>query len=192
MTKIVIAKYKEDLSWTTKLPPEIEVCVVNKDEGGDLPNNAGREANSYAWYILQNWDTLEGEYIFSQGRYDDQAPNFPEEIMTDRRYFGKIYICDDKGFPNYPNLCLDRYCEMFGVNVEKGSPYMFRCGGFFKLSAAEIKDKGKDWWQKVFDVTSVEPESSHCFERLWSCLFPALQDDFYRDGEADFSHWRML
>lgn len=170
--KLVIAKYREDVSWAYKLP--VEVVIVDKSEGGDLPNNAGREANSYFWYILANWGNLEGEYVFSQGRYDDQAPELPSQIEH-KRYFGHEYQCDANGFPNYPNLCLDRYCEEFGL--PKQQKYFFKCGAFFKVSAEEIKMYPREWYEKAFEISSVEKESSHCFERLWPIIFPRLQPD---------------
>ena len=182
--KLVLAKYKEDISWAFRLLNDhrlTDVIVMNKDEASyktgfdyDLKNDAGREATSYFRYIIENYDTLEGEYVLSQGRCEDQAPELPEKIFSDQRYFGYRYDCDANGFPNYPNLCLSAYCELFDLPPQE--QYRFRCGSFFKVSAEEIRSKSLGWYQKAFQIASVEAVSSHCFERLWPIIYPKLQE----------------
>jgi len=68
----VIARYNEDISWVSKL--KIPYLIVNKGDPIDdrntvcIPNDInGREAHTYIWYILQNYENLPDSVIFLQG-----------------------------------------------------------------------------------------------------------------------------
>lgn len=84
MYKCVIAKYKEDLSWTKDLP--CEVIVLNKDPDDSSweinYNNIGRESESYTRYIIDNYDTLDinDTIIFLQGNPFDHLSK--EELLS--------------------------------------------------------------------------------------------------------------
>lgn len=68
----VIARYREDVSWVSKL--KIPYLIINKGDPIDNPNCVcipnsvnGREGHSYIWYILQHYDNLPDSVIFLQG-----------------------------------------------------------------------------------------------------------------------------
>jgi len=173
--KIIVAKYKEDVSWTDKLGGE--VIVINKDPAiktsYDLPNHAGRECSSYLDYIVKNYDSLEGEYLFTQGRYDDQAPEIIDQLFA-KRYFGHYYECNADGVPHII-APLHTYARFLGV--DRQDRYKFRCGAFMRLNADHIKEHSKEYYEMMLRVCKEEPISSHCYERLWSLIFPILQKD---------------
>ena len=71
MYKCVVAKYKEDVSWTEDLP--CEVTIINKDPNDNrfqinLPNT-GRESDTYCHYIIENYENIQPDdrIIFLQG-----------------------------------------------------------------------------------------------------------------------------
>ena len=74
----VVAKYKEDISWTEKL--DCEFIIVNKDPDDDRfeinYKNIGRETETYAravvenYYKLLNYDSV----VFLQGHPFDHCP----------------------------------------------------------------------------------------------------------------------
>jgi len=71
-TLVVISRYHEDIDWVSKL--KIPYLIVNKGDPIDDPNTVcipndinGREAHTYIWYILQNYDNLPDSVIFLQG-----------------------------------------------------------------------------------------------------------------------------
>jgi hypothetical protein len=77
--KVVVARYAEDLSWLRMFRGE-EVEIVNK--GTALPwvgvgwkvqelMNVGREAHSYLWWIVDNYDRLPDVVFFTQGQVVD-------------------------------------------------------------------------------------------------------------------------
>ena len=68
-TKLVLARYKEDISWSD----EFKNNRVVYDKSGTNTNpefinleNTGREAGTYLQYILDNYDNLPDVTIFSQ------------------------------------------------------------------------------------------------------------------------------
>lgn len=77
--KVVVARYAEDLSWLRIFRGE-EVEIINK--GAELPwkgvgwtehnaMNVGREAHSYLWWVVENYDRLPDVCFFTQGQVAD-------------------------------------------------------------------------------------------------------------------------
>lgn len=87
---MVVARYCEDISWISRVPPEIEIFIMNK--GPDdccLPplsrrhiyetfalSNVGREAHSYLSYIVSHFSDLPDKVIFTQGDPFEHSPHF--------------------------------------------------------------------------------------------------------------------
>tara|TARA_Y100001968_G_scaffold331882_1_gene388079 strand:+ start:856 stop:1563 length:708 start_codon:yes stop_codon:yes gene_type:complete len=81
-TQIIIARYKEDLSWLDPYCSDYKITVYNK--GPELSNhkftkllelpNVGRESHTYLYHIVKNYNTLDKYLIFLQGRIDDLYP----------------------------------------------------------------------------------------------------------------------
>jgi hypothetical protein len=77
--ELVIARYDEDLSWISRVPPEYDLTIVNK--GAPLtvklpPRSTimtmfnsphGRESESYARFICERYDSLADYTFFAQG-----------------------------------------------------------------------------------------------------------------------------
>jgi hypothetical protein len=59
---VVIAKYKENVSWVKDL--QCAYKIYDKDK--DIPN-VGREAETYLRYIIENYDNLPDHVVFLQG-----------------------------------------------------------------------------------------------------------------------------
>ena len=69
MVQIVIAKYKEDVSWINKLTHNF--IIYDKS---DLPidgsiklKNIGREGETFLYYIVNNYNNLDEVTVFLQG-----------------------------------------------------------------------------------------------------------------------------
>ena len=78
--KIVIGRYREDLSWA--LPYREHIIIYNKGE--QLVNqfsdqrfvpNVGRETHTYYQYIVDHYDCLDNFTIFLQGNPFDHSPD---------------------------------------------------------------------------------------------------------------------
>ena len=70
MKTVVIAKYNENIDWVKELNDDIKVDIVQK--GVDL-EVFGREAASFFYYIVKNYDNLDGYYYFVQGNPFDHC-----------------------------------------------------------------------------------------------------------------------
>ena len=69
-TRLVIAKYKEDISWINKIKNH-NITVYDKSEDPikdsiKLPN-VGREGHTFLYHIVQNYDNLDDITVFLQG-----------------------------------------------------------------------------------------------------------------------------
>lgn len=79
---LVVAKYKEDVSWLSKV--NIPYTVYDKSDDPMLYSfrlpNVGREAHTYLYYIVENYHRLPDVVIFSQGDPISHTRNFIEKI----------------------------------------------------------------------------------------------------------------
>jgi len=86
---LVVARYREDLSWLTKLPPDIEVVVYNKGPSLKDPkvlarighlerlSNQGKEADTYLHHLASfRVRDEKGWTIFCQGDPFPHSPDF--------------------------------------------------------------------------------------------------------------------
>ena len=93
-TVLVVARHTEDLAWLKDVPPEIEVCIINKGPplhvGGFVfqRDNVGREAESYVAYLVSQYDSLPDRIIFSQGDPFEHSPHFLDLLKEHRRWTG--------------------------------------------------------------------------------------------------------
>lgn len=174
---LVVARYQEDVDWINKVEPVVKKVVVQK--GVDL-EVFGREAASFIWYILQNYDSLSGYYYFVQGSPFDHAPNILSGInskpVSDYVEFGEIEVEDDKyGVPHHVGL---PYIEIFEYLFQKPCPERFsfkKGGGQFCVSAKNIKQHSKDFYERAFEMLKVHEKAPWVFERLWRSVFSTKQ-----------------
>jgi hypothetical protein len=165
---IVLAKYKEDTSWADAYD---SVFVVEK--GVHLPNE-GREPTSYLWYIMENYDSLEGKYFFLQGDPRDHCPGIAKELGNtegDFRWFSERanYTCDMMGRP-HDNVDLRAFLNACGIEYDKNNITFTGCC-LFMISADKLKSKPKEYYQKVYDAVVNTPRGAYAFERTLELIF---------------------
>lgn len=150
----IIARYNEDISWAN----DIEKFVVQKDE--HLPN-IGRETSSYFWYIINNYESLSGEYTFVQGRKQDH----PVHVFD--------HNCDLNGSPHHPGLNLKELANDLGIEIP--DQIQFTRGAQFTVSAEQIKKRELEWYKKAYDIAMLDDGTCgsypYRFERLWKYIF---------------------
>jgi hypothetical protein len=75
--EIVIARYKEDISWSSVYK---DICCIYNKGSKELEyqcenvvqlNNVGREAHTYLYHIINRWDYLATKTLFTQGNIID-------------------------------------------------------------------------------------------------------------------------
>ncbi len=88
MNSIVIARYKEDISWVLEIPPDFEVFLYNKGDPISDPRllarinhlivrpNVGRESETYLFHMINNLADGNGFTVFAQGDPFEHSPDF--------------------------------------------------------------------------------------------------------------------
>ena len=65
--EVVVARYREDISWTTALGLPVTIYDKSGDPGPLALPNIGRETHTYLTHILRRYDTLAAATVFVQG-----------------------------------------------------------------------------------------------------------------------------
>ena len=168
--KYIVAKYKEDTSWTDSLDGDVHIIEKEKYSKilkKSLENN-GRESSTYLEFIISQYDTLDGYYCFLQGNPFEHCDNIPS-LECDFMPIGKYFIpCDNMGNPHHPNLPVGKYYEMlFGKDIFF---YSFLAGAQFIVSSSRITSRPKDFYEKLLSLHSTEPLMPWIMERLWGYI----------------------
>jgi hypothetical protein len=72
--EVVVAKYREDVSWTTRLGLPTTIYDKSGAPGGLALPNIGRESHTYLTHIVGRYETLAGHTVFVQGAPFDHMP----------------------------------------------------------------------------------------------------------------------
>ena len=121
---LVVARYKEDLSWISQVPHHFNIIVYNKDDSRPIqkkysvyskvftsappiptvnhPNviiitlpNVGRESDTYLHHIITNYNKLADTTIFTQGDPFTHSPDFLK-LLEKTDQFGDIQPLTDR------------------------------------------------------------------------------------------------
>lgn len=184
---IVVAKYKEDVSWVLKYKEEHDVFLYDKsDDPFDEPGiqykklpNIGRESHTYLTHIVENYHTLSDYVIFSQGKHDQHVSNFNLLFSSGAGFYP---------FPYQPNFRLDYWSSPLAPNkedlnfeqwmkkyvVEDLLPSMIpvSLGATFCVTKDYILSRPLEYYKKLLlQLDSLNPEVGHFFERAWFYIF---------------------
>jgi len=167
---IVVAKYNEVTDWVEQIEGW-NYFVVTKDI--HMPN-VGRESLSYLWYILENWDTLQGHYVFLQGNPAPHWHSFREKLPSleqrDFLWLGDYgYECFHNGSPNHSGLPIKEIADKIDVILPE--KIKFLAGGQFIISAEKIKSNPKEFYQKLYDLHMEYEKMPWVIERLWGYIY---------------------
>lgn len=157
----VVARYNENTNWCRD-------CVIIS-KGKDIPNE-GREASSYAWYILQNYDNLPEKITFCQGRPFDHAPTIlTDDISKDFTIHGQTYQSDHNGSPHHYGLEIKQLADKLGIEIPKKLDFIV--GAQFTVSREKILKHPKEFYNNLYNLANTFPEAPWCLERLWIYIF---------------------
>jgi len=171
---IVIAKFKEDVSWVKDLT--VDFVCYNK-LNGSLPN-VGREAHTYLHHIVQNYNILYDEMIFTQGNPFDHCDSFIDVANTDTLasefvVFSKwIVDCDEFGAPNHRGLDIKSvWTKLFSIECPK--TFRFGSGATLGVKKNRILFRSKEFYIKCLKMLeyATDPIEGYIFERLWPTIF---------------------
>jgi len=199
--KIVISRYKEDISWANGLSHDCHVLIYDKSgepcvSSAVLPTvlptvslaNVGREGHTYAYHILTHYDTLDDYTVFLQGYPFDHSPQLETQLreIRDRIAQGTQpdfqYVSQRVLFSNLERCPYDITLKMIPVYekvfgsfeaTKKGHPFVFGAGAQFVVSRAAIQSRPRAFYQNLCAVLDydVNPMEGFSVERFWQMIF---------------------
>lgn len=180
--ELVVAHYEEDLAWLDDFSFLNRKVYSKGASGGEHPlPNIGREAHSYLYHIIENYDSLAEVTVFIQGHPHDHVSRLFEKITaldsaTDFLYLGDdILVEDGRGVPPQPGLKLaEFYSKLFGNKPPEH--YSCRAGACFAVSRTCIHSRPLSFYQKALDLVLSESQGPWAIERLWHLIFDAKAD----------------
>jgi len=159
---VVVAKYKEDVSWTGELHDQNEYHIKVYDKEHDYPN-VGREAETYLRFILENYDNIPEYTAFVQGHPFD--------------HFEKhIFLSHLKNYKTCKSL-ITLFEGDLSTNIT------FSIGAQFIVQRENILYRPKWFYEKIYNVLVRENPQSYgltntkclvcpwSLERLWLYIF---------------------
>jgi hypothetical protein len=197
--EIVVARYREAVSWLRNTPPRFAVTIY--DKGGSLEplpgtrierlENAGFEAHSYLHHITSNYDRLSPLTVFCQGHPFDHAHDLHpflrsldrgETVVPGFHWLGFIIDSDDpRGHrlfvpwsknKDQRELFLD---EFYARLLDEPAPAWthFYVGAQFAVSRAQIRKRPLAFYQRALELSLTFPDAGSCLERVWDRVFLA-------------------
>lgn len=197
-THIVVARYKENIEWTSLLP---NMFLYNKGPDVDVPSiplhNVGREGHTYYHHIVTHYDNLPDAIVFLQGNPFDHSPRLFDDLQMlfqkrARRFaslsthilsFDMInatswhenlhsYLYKLPAIPKHMGVHI--YKKLFGVHPPLTSKkYKFGCGAQFMVSKKAILRHPKSFYEKIVDLLShsSNPVEGFVMERFHPLIF---------------------
>lgn len=187
ISNIVVARYNEDLTWLKDTFKDDDVFVYNKGEfikSSELPRawklfhikNVGREAHTYLYHIVKNYERLADVTAFIQGRIEDH-----------------IEEKDDQGNVKKPvqflwDIAKQAYDEGISGNTfyvhpsVKGAP-----SPWFKIADYRddsLKDSGRTFGEWFANFIAMEYPLSENFLWYGAALFAVSKENILRHPKA--------
>lgn len=200
MLDLIVARYNENLNWLRRVPPRFRVVVYDKGEpeasatGSKCLPNIGREAHTYLWHIIENYETLADITVFCQGKPFDHASDFHQSLrnlaetpeISDFTPFGHIVDTDDarggllftRWSKNEDGHELDMHSFHRALFGDVGPrEYTFRLGAQFAVTQQIIRNRPRAFYERALQVAIDFPDAAHCFERSWPLVFGVPNPD---------------
>ncbi|GAB3943500.1 hypothetical protein GCM10028805_09820 [Spirosoma harenae] len=206
MLKLVVAHYTENLNWLRNIPANIQTTVYDKNPddltkpNGILLPNVGREAHTYLYHIISQYDSLADWTVFCQGKPFDHAFDFKKSLRlfaedpdaispTGFRWLGHLIDTDDNQghrlfqpwSKNEDGRGLDLQSFHRAVFGTDGPDYYtFVLGAQFAVHRDVLRQRSLSFYENALTVSTSFPDAAHCFERSWNHVLgvPGIDPDW--------------
>lgn len=197
---LIVARYKEDLSWITSEYDNIFVYNKGEEDINGTFNitklkNVGRESHTYIYHIVNKYNNLNEINIFSQGSINDHgfSESYLHKLYIEAQIYGyslnkNFYPEWVEPFGGYKNFKINNHGNK---PVSKSRHTLYEWKKHFEISDDEGKFK---WYQKAIfaisreyihtrplkfyesllndpELNELDPEIGHFYERSWAKIF---------------------
>lgn len=159
--EVIIARYKEDISWTSSLTHPFKIYNKNLEDKHlfelNLPN-VGREGHTHFSYIVDNYNHLPDYIAFLQGNPFDHCPNVIEQInhFNFKSQFLPLGNTFRERLEEYPHILqeVETYSKKIGFPLVQ--PLYYVPGAQYIINKTLILTKPIEYYRSI--VTSVSNE----------------------------------
>lgn len=200
---LVIARYKEDLSWIYHITnPDIELVILNKNKDKlkikSLVNNnkvkiiylanIGREAHSFLYYISTFYNQLSDYTIFIQGNPFDHYSSILEFI--NKKHYNKFMPLNDQsikiGENQKPTEILLKSLIEYPIKqktheygpILKYVGFHFPCGAQFCVPRNYLLNRPRIFWQSL--LSRLKWKSNEDLPYWLERIFMILYNPYYK------------
>lgn len=175
--QVVVAKYREDISWLKSCPHQPVVYDKSGEAGPHvgLPN-VGREAHTFAHHVAANYDRLPEVTFFVQGKPFDHVPNILDEFKKPTSRFRALgphrMITGHDGDSCHRGLPVKSLYESL-TGRACPSEITFAPGACFVAHRSTLQRYPKTWWLNLEALlASLETQGTHAWamERIWAAV----------------------
>ena len=175
---LVVALYKEDISWLERVPLDIKVYIYDKSDGS-VPN-VGRDPHTFMWHIVEHYDELDDYTCFAQGHPFDHCPKelFFEKVINSKLDYDELgtVVFNAVGNGESGNMPLTKlYKELMG---REQFSFEFCWGMQIILSKRLIQRRPKEFYMKIRDMAEElykDPFMMPALERIWRTIWTDLR-----------------
>jgi len=183
----VIARYKEDVSWANPYNKIIYNKSLPHDSAYIQLPNIGREAHTFLFHIINNWDNLATCTVFFQGTFNDQK----EQRISSLKKFTEVgadefygenerqdYPPPDWKYPPSSNIefSIQQFFEHILV-IHYPPKESWIPGAYISVGQNLIKSRPKEYYMKLMEYLNSLPTEAqqttfaHYMERSWKAIF---------------------
>ena len=199
---LVIARYNENMDWLNHFLNDSKYTIICYNKGSELLNlsekisqirlpNVGREAHTYLYHILTNYDNLTDYTVFVQGNPFDhiQSNVYVLKSMIDthvnslsKELYYLAYRKEYERIHFYKELHIENYMKYFNLGIM--DRVVFSPGAQYVVHRDNIKNKwnmykemytylGNDHNNRHprYGPFQVEKMTAYTMERLWPYVF---------------------
>lgn len=175
---LVVAKYKEDVSWALNLKHMYNVKIYDKDKH---LKNVGRESHTYFYHVWLNYDNLSLYTYFLQGNPFDHCPGILE-FLNDKRNLNDYestdlfrwltsWMVNDDGTGQHHGGILrihELYEEYFGHRKDS---YIFGAGCQSVVHRKLLLQYPRSWYLEQLEKYETDELLPWRIERIWGYLW---------------------
>jgi hypothetical protein len=192
---VVVAKFREDVSWLASMPPHWDVFVYDKSDG-TIPN-VGREAETYARFVAERYDQLPRWdcVVFLQGNPFDHVeahalPTRDEHLqgLHGLAGMGLSFESDGNGAPHHAGLPVDAAHALLFGEGHGVTRWPFHAGAQYVVPATMLRRRGRAFWARLRRLLADGDVCAWTMERLWPYAFGALDSRTDAATHTDAAH----